>query len=214
VDRPEWLTVLPSTREVYLTLTNNSARGATGRPGIDIANPRVDNTFGHILRWTEDGNNAAATGFRWSFFVQAGDPRSATSAKRGNIKGDTFGSPDGIWADDRGVVWIQTDISTSALGTGDYVNIPTDMMMAADPRTGDIRRFLTGPRGCEVTGVVTTPDMRTMFVNIQHPGEPSSGDSNPNNTGAISTWPDGPGVARPRAATVVIRKDDGGIVGT
>jgi secreted PhoX family phosphatase len=214
MDRPEWTTVMPGSREVYVTLTNNSARGTTGRPGTDAANPRAENTFGHVLRWTENGSNPTATSFRWSIFVQAGDPRNANSAKRGNIRGDTFGSPDGIWADSRGVVWIQTDISTSALGTGDYVNIPTNMMLAADPRTGTIRRFLTGPRGCEVTGMTATPDLKTFFVNIQHPGEPASGDSNPNNTGAISTWPDGPGVARPRAATVVIRKDDGGIIGT
>ncbi len=213
MDRPEWITVMPN-RDVYLALTNNSARGASGRPGVDAANPRVDNTFGHIVRWTEDGANPTALTFRWSIFVQAGDRANANAAKRGNIRGDTFGSPDGLWGDSRGVLWIQTDISTSALGTGDYVNIPTNMMLAADPATGDVRRFLTGPRGCEVTGVTVTPDMRTMFVNIQHPGEPASGDSNPNATGAISTWPDGPGIARPRAATVVIRKGDGGIVGT
>jgi uncharacterized protein len=214
MDRPEWLTVLPTTREVFLTLTNNSARGTTGRPGTDAANPRAENTFGHVVRWTEEGGNPTATTFRWSIFVSAGDRTNANAAKRGNIRGDTFGSPDGIWADNRGLVWIQTDISTSALGTGDYVNIPTNMMLAADPTTGDIRRFLTGPRGCEVTGVITTPDMRSMFVNIQHPGELASGDANPNNPGAVSTWPDGPGVGRPRAATVVIRKDDGGVIGT
>jgi uncharacterized protein len=39
-----------------------------------------------------------------------------------------FGSPDGLGTDSRGVWWIQTDISTSALGTGDAVNIPTSMI--------------------------------------------------------------------------------------
>jgi uncharacterized protein len=214
MDRPEWITVMPTTRDVYLSLTNNTARGATGRPGVDTANPRVDNAFGHIVRWTEEGSNPTATSFRWSIFVQAGDRANANAAKRGNIKGDMFGSPDGLWGDSRGVLWIQTDISTSALGAGDYINISTNMMMAADPATGDIRRFLTGPRGCEVTGITATPDLRTFFVNIQHPGEPASGDSNPNATGAISTWPDGPGVGRPRAATVVIRKNDGGVIGS
>jgi hypothetical protein len=214
MDRPEWITVMPSTRDVFVTLTNNNQRGGSGVPGVDASNPRADNTFGHIVRWTEDGRNPAATTFRWSIFVQCGDRASATAAKRGSIRGDTYGSPDGIWADARGVLWIQTDISTSALGTGDYVNIPTNMMLAADPTTGDTRRFLTGPRGCEVTGMIATPDMRTLFVNIQHPGEPASETSNPNAPGAVSTWPDGPGVGRPRAATVVIRKDDGGVIGT
>lgn len=81
---------------------------AWGDPVSGGPRPRADNTFGHILRWTEDGNDPTATSFRWSIFVQAGDPRSSTSAKRGNIKGDTFGSPDGLWADRRGVLWIQT----------------------------------------------------------------------------------------------------------
>jgi uncharacterized protein len=214
MDRPEWITVMPGTREVFVTLTNNTQRGTTGRPGTDAANPRVDNAFGHIVRWAEAGNDPTATTFKWSIFVQCGDPRNANTAKRGNIKGDTYGSPDGLWGDDRGVLWIHTDISTSTLGTGDYANIPTNMTLAADPRTGQTRRFLTGPRGCELTGFAAPPDQKTMFVNIQHPGEPASEVSNPNAPGAISTWPDGPGVARPRSATVVIRKDDGGVIGT
>ena len=213
MDRPEWVAVHPQSRDAYLTLTNNSTRGATGGPPTDPPNPRASNTMGHIIRWTEAGSDAAAQTFRWSIFVLAVDPRHAEANKRGNIKGDAFGSPDGLWFDARGVLWIQTDVSTSALNTGDYTNIGNNMMLAADPATGQIQRFLTGPRGCEVTGVIMTPDMRTMFVNIQHPGEPSSGDNNPNNTGAISTWPDGPGIGRPRSGTVVIRKADGGVIG-
>ena len=47
----------------------------------------------------------------------------------------------------------------------------TNQLLCADPRTREVRRFLVGPRGCEITGVITTPDQRTMFVNVQHPGE-------------------------------------------
>ena len=50
-----------------------------------------------------------------------------------------------------------------------------------------------------------------MFVNIQHPGEPASDLSDPEKPKAISSWPDG---SRPRAATVVIRKVDGGVIGS
>jgi secreted PhoX family phosphatase len=87
-------------------------------------------------------------------------------------------------------------------------------MLAADPATGEVRRFLTGPRGCEITGVTATPDGRTLFVNIQHPGESPSERSDPANPKAISSWPDGPAGGRPRSATVVVRRQDGGIVGT
>jgi secreted PhoX family phosphatase len=213
MDRPEWVAVHPQTGEVYITLTNNTTRGGTGG-AVDSANPRANNVFGHIVRWNETGSDAAATTFRWNVFVLAGDRANADAAKRGNIRGDAFGSPDGLWIDDRGVLWIQTDISTSAINAGDYANLGNNMMLAADPATGDIKRFLTGPRGCEVTGVITTPDGRNMFVSIQHPGEPASGDNNPNNRGAISTWPDGPGIGVPRSATIVIRRTDGGGVGS
>ena len=87
-----------------------------------------------------------------------------------------------------------------------------NQMLAADPATGEIRRLLTGPAGCELTGVVTTPDRRTLFVNIQHPGETPSERSEPRNPTAVSAWPDG--AHRPRSATVVIRRRDGGLIGT
>lgn len=213
MDRPEWIAVNPLNKDVYVTLTNNSNRGVGTNAATDAANPRAANTFGHIVRWAESGGDPAALRFAWNIFVQAGDPANANPAKRGNINGDLFGSPDGLWFDQRGVLWIQTDVSTSTLGRGDYVNFGNNQMLAADVSTGEIRRFLTGPNGCEVTGVVTTPDGRTMFVNIQHPGESPSENSDPANPTAISSWPDGPGAGRPRSATVVIRKTDGGIIG-
>ena len=212
MDRPEWIAIHPKTREVYCTLTNNSTRGTEKGPAVDASNPRANNVYGHIVRWREQGADPTATAFEWDVFVLAGDPRHTDAEKRGNVKGDVFGSPDGLWFDERGVLWIQTDASTSALGTPDYANIGSNQMLAADVATGEIRRFLTGPSNCEVTGVVTTPDGRTMFVNIQHPGETPSERSNPANPTAVSSWP-GNG-ARPRSATVVIRKKDGGVIGT
>jgi uncharacterized protein len=215
MDRPEWIAVNPQNKEVYITLTNNSNRGVGTNAATDAANPRANNTFGHIVRWVENGGDPAALRFAWNIFVQAGDPASTDPNKRGNIKGDVFGSPDGLWFDQRGVLWIQTDVSTSTLGRGDYINFGNNQMLAANTRTGEIRRFLTGPNGCEITGVVCTPDGRTMFINVQHPGESPSENSDPNNTTAISSWPDGPGRAgRPRSATVVIRRNDGGVIGS
>jgi secreted PhoX family phosphatase len=105
-------------------------------------------------------------------------------------------------------------MSTSAMGKGDLKNFGNNMMLAADVLTGEVRRFLVGPAGCEVTGVTETPDGRTMFVNIQHPGETPSELNNPANPRAISNWPEQKPTGRPRSATVVIRKQDGGIIGT
>ncbi|MFM2053269.1 MAG: hypothetical protein RL456_1306 [Pseudomonadota bacterium] len=211
MDRPEWTAVDPVSKEVYCTLTNNSNRGGNNHPAVDAANPRANNTMGHIIRWKEDGDLDARR-FAWNHFVLAGDPTLARADAKGDIRGDRFGSPDGLWIDPRGTMWIQTDVSTSALGKGDYAGLPNNQMLACDPTKGEIRRFLLGPAGCEVTGVVMTPDLRTMFVNIQHPGESPSERSDPADPMKISRWPDGTG--RPRSATVVIRKDDGGVIGS
>jgi hypothetical protein len=144
----------------------------------------------------------AALKFRWDVFTLAGEDKG-------------FGSPHGLWFDPRGVLWIQTDVSTSVLNRGPYAKLGNNQMLAADVTTGEIRRFLTGPAGCEITGVTIAPDGRSLFVNIQHPGEPASERSNPQTPRAISNWPDfRPDGRRPRAATLVIRREDGGTIGT
>jgi uncharacterized protein len=209
MDRPEWIDI-DKQGWVYCTLTNNSDRGAPGRSPTDAANPRTNNTMGNIIRWKEDGDFDGET-FRWNHFVLAGDPTLSRTEAKGNVKGDAFACPDGLWTDSRGVLWIQTDMSTSAMGKGDLVNLGNNAMLAADVSTGEIRRFLTGPTGCEITGATQTPDARTFFINIQHPGESPSERSDPQAPTKISSWPTG---GRPRSATVVIRRKDGGIVGT
>lgn len=214
MDRPEWIAVHPQTREVYCTLTNNSRRGAAQVAGVDQANPRASNTFGHIIRWREQGNDPASTRFQWDIFVLAGDPQHPDANKRGNIHGDAFGSPDGLWFDESGLLWIQTDVSTSVLNKGDYARLGNNQMLVADVRSGEIRRFLTGPKGCEITGAIMTPDQRNLFINIQHPGETSSERNDPAKPKAVSSWPQGEAGGRPRSSTVVIRRKDGGVIGS
>jgi hypothetical protein len=197
MDRPEWVAQNPITRELYCALTNNSRRGGTGRPGTDAANPRANNVYGHIIRWYETDLDPASETYTWDIFLLGGES-TATQ--------DRFGSPDGLWFDPLGRLWIQTDASTSVLGQGDYADLTNNQMLAADPLTGETRRFLVGPRGCEVTGIAMTPDMTAMFVNFQHPGEPANERNDPANPTAFSSWPDG---VRPRSSTVVIRRSDG-----
>ena len=248
MDRPEWTGARPrlngySEVEVYCTLTNNNRRGssatpssnkadgsttaASARPAVDAANPRADNVYGHIIRWREAGKTVTATRFAWDLFAQAGDTATAKSpAARyiGDINDNPhgsadYGAPDGLWFDGFGRLWVQTDQIGD--GSGDFVNIGGNMMVCADPATGETRRFLTGPNKCEVTGVTMTPDGRTMFVGVQHPGE----DAPWSNPTQFSNWPQSQwsfaadGVTplpagRPRSAVVVITKDDGGVIGT
>ena len=212
MDRPEWIDI-DKQGWVYCTLTNNSNRADGKGADVDAANPRKNNTTGNIIRWKDDGDFDGRA-FQWNHFVLAGDPANERIEAKGNVKGDAFGCPDGLWTDARGVLWIQTDMSTSAMGKGDLALLGNNAMLAADVRTGDIRRFLTGPAGCEITGATATPDGRTMFINIQHPGESPSEKSDPEAPRKVSNWPDFRADGRPRSATVVIRKNDGGVIGT
>ena len=208
--RPEWVSVDEVTKDVYVTLTNGNDTATTVPRSVV---PRASNdVYGSILKWAETGGDNRSLTFDWDLFVLAGD---RTRDPRVDIQGDAFGSPDGIWSDPDRRVWIQTDVSNGSQRRGDYVNLGNNMMLAADPETREIRRFLTGPNGCEITGVITTPDQRAMFINVQHPGEATTalGAPTPANPSAVSSWPTG-GKSRPRAATVVITKDDGGVIGT
>lgn len=212
MDRPEWGAVDPANGDVYFTLTNNSRRTAAQ---TDEANPRVGNPHGHIIRWAETGGDHAATTFDWDIFMFAGtsgefgtDPSIGQDPKGDPLTADNIlSSPDGMWIDPDSRVWIQMDSGA----TDPFGNCA---MLAADPTTGDLKRFLVGPLGQEITGVITTPDQKTMFINVQHPGD----DTTPANFAAgnyASAWPDNnPGQFPPRSATVVIWKDDGGIIGS
>jgi secreted PhoX family phosphatase len=189
------------------------------------------NPNGHIIRWKEA--SPEATTFTWDIYLFGA--ASDASPDNVNLSGlgtdNDFSSPDGLWFSHKtGLVWIETDDSA-------YTDVTNCMLLAAIPGTvGDgmtktitnvsqdgmardvttrvgkapgtnLRRFLVGPKDCEITGVAETPDGTALFVNIQHPGETS-----PRLDARISTWPGGPGT-RPRSSTVVITRDGGGVIG-
>ena len=191
------------------------------------------NVNGHIIRWRESGGLAAATQFQWDVFLFGAKAGAQTDVNL-SVLTDTndFSSPDGLCFDSRGLLWIQTDDAA-------YTDVSNCMLLAAVPgQVGDgrqtqaaggsptyvgasatpsnVRRFLVGPKGCEITGVTLTPDHRTLFVNIQHPGEGMPASFSANRYG--SHWPDSQWTsgsqARPRSATLVVTRVDGGEVGT
>ncbi len=213
MDRPEWLAIDPNSGWVYCTLTNNSTRGAAGQPAADAANPRNMNAHGHIIRWKESGDFNAVQ-FEWNHLVLAGDPAMARPEAKGNIKGDLFACADGLAFDPAGRLWIQTDMHASQMYKGEFVNLGNNQMLAYDAASGQIKRFLTGPTNSEVTGAAWTPDGKHLFVNIQHPGENAGDRSDPAEPAKFSNWPDYTPGGRPRSSTVVIRKMDGGIIGS
>jgi uncharacterized protein len=203
MDRPEWFAVNPKDKSVYVTLTNNSNRGTTGNPGTNAANPRSPNIDGHVIKIVENGSDPLATTFKWEIFILAGDVALAEANRKGNLPADAaLSSPDCVNVDAMGRVWIQSDYDSTAANMQNFGNC---MMTYVNPVTKEARRFLTGPIGCEITGLTFTPDMKSLFINIQHPGEDKVGSSR---------WPHGNATLPPRSGTVLIRKDDGGVIGS
>ncbi|BBH35848.1 PhoX family phosphatase [Pseudomonas sp. St290] len=203
MDRPEWIVVSPKDGQVYCTLTNNSKRGEDGQP-VDGPNPRAKNVYGQILRWRTDRDDHASKTFSWDLFVVAGNPTvHAGTPKAGssNINAQNmFNSPDGLGFDKAGRLWILTDGDSS--NAGDFAGMGNNQMLCADPNSGEIRRFMVGPVGCEVTGISFAPDQKALFVGIQHPGE---------NGG--STFPEHLPNGKPRSSVMVITREDGGVIG-
>ncbi|GAB4261866.1 MAG: PhoX family phosphatase [Pararhodobacter sp.] len=202
MDRPEWVAVNPHAIEGYCALTNNTRRGTRTNAGGDPTpvggpNPREANQYGQIVRWFPHDEDHASTTFDWDLYVMAGNPTvhaDAYGGSRNVTPGNMFNAPDGMAFDTTGLLWIQTDGDDS--NTGDFAGMGNNQMLAGDPETGEIARFLTGPTGCEVTGLCWSADRRTMFVGIQHPG---------------GHWPDGAGL--PRSAVIAVRRADGAPVG-
>ncbi|HBU86783.1 MAG TPA: phosphatase [Acinetobacter sp.] len=239
MDRPEWCTVNPVNGEVYVTLTNNSNRGKDY--ATDAANPRnytdlyngtkeqKGNVNGHIIRFKETDDKTTAETFKWDIYLFGAE---ASMASNINLSGLTdnndLSSPDGMWFDPRGVLWIQTD-------DGAYTDVTNCMMLAALPgQIGDgaaattsngqqtlvgakvtdstLRRFLVGPKQCEITGIAMTPDHKAIFINVQHPGEDSKSYSTPDSNWPATQKDPSNKTARPRSATVVITRKDGGVI--
>lgn len=202
MDRPEWVAVNPIKVEAYCALTNNKNRAVKTNAGGDETpvsgpNPRAENNYGQIVRWYPDADDHASDTFKWDLYVMAGNPTVHNDAYAGsdNInEGNLFNSPDGMVFDKNGMLWIQTDGKDS--NEGDFAGMGNNQMLVGDPITGEIKRFMTGPKGSEVTGVAFSSDRRTIFAGIQHPG---------------GTFPDG--VGSPRSTIVAITKNDGTIIG-
>ena len=207
MDRPEWVAANPNKAEVCCALTNNKNRGKEPNAGGDATpvggpNPRKGNKYGQIVRWIPDNADHTASGFSWDLFVMAGNPRVHRGSEAGsrNVTADNmFNSPDGLKFDSRGGLWIQTDGKYS--NKGNYAGQGNNQMLLGNTLTGEIKRFLVGPRQCEVTGLCWSTDRRTMFVGIQHPGKKGHGH-----------FPGG-GSSIPRSSIIAVTRDDGGQIG-
>jgi len=189
MDRPEDVEPNPVNKKIYIALTNNSARGAEGREGPTAPNPRPSNRTGHIIELSEPNNNYAATTFRWEIFMLCGLPDDPSTYFAGYDKSQVspIGAPDNVAFDNQGNLWIATDGAASAIKYSDGLfAVPV-----TGRQRGNLQQFFSTVAGSEVCGPEFTPDNRSLFLAIQHPGEGGTFEE------PISTWPDRVGLPRP-----------------
>jgi secreted PhoX family phosphatase len=214
----------------------------------DAAN-KAGNINGHIVRWRESGNNPAALSFEWDIYVFGAETDDINNANV-NLSGLTaenfLSAPDGLWFSKKtGIMYIQTDDGAftnesscmllaaipGTVGDGNTVSVTSTVGSATKTVTtkvgkvGQLKRLLTGPIDCEITGITETYDGKALFINIQHPGENTT-KGNLDTANTLSSWPynnsdstgNPPSGAtksnRPRSATIVLTRIDGGVIGT
>jgi uncharacterized protein len=203
MDRPEELEPNPVTGRVYVNLTNNSRRTADK---INPPNPRGPNAHGHILELIPPGGRGqdadhTADVFAWDFLLMAGDAASGAVYHPGTEVWLT--SPDNSVVDNQGRLWIATDSGSPLIPDG---------LFACDTEGHGralVKFFYAAPIGAEVCGPEFTPDNRTLFLAVQHPGDtPGARFETPG-----TRWPDFADDMPPRPSVVVITREDGKVIG-
>ena len=200
------------------------------------------NVNGHIIRLAHAKPSDAS--FKWDLYLTASEAGADKGMINLSSLTDTndLSSPDGlVFSEATGICWIQTDDGaytdvtncmlmaampgkvgdgtkkTLTYKRGDGSDKTIDTYLGKAPTEANFKRFLVGPKGAEITGWCETPDGKAMFVNIQHPGENTKMADVNNPDKFESQWPANAGYGtgkRPRSATIVITKLDGGLVGS
>ncbi len=220
---------------------NSNPRAYSDAKGSSTSKGNVN---GHILRVREGSAGATATSFNWDVYLfgaQADADKGLINLS--NLTADQdFSSPDGIaFSPSTGICWIQTDDGaytdvtncmmlaaipgkvgdgakkTLAHKKADGSTLNVDTYVGKEPTTDTLKRFLVGPKDCEITGLCESPDGKSLFINIQHPGEGTKMADIADTSKYTSQWPANAGYGagkRPRSATIVITKNDGGRIGS
>lgn len=168
LDRPEDIDFDPLTGHVLVTLTNNKPAG---------------NYYGKILKIVEK------------------DPSSLTFSHDTFLAGGKeigFACPDNMIFDPKGNLWFTSDISDRDMNAGHYAGLGNNALFVfirSGEKAGQIIRVAQAPNDAEFTGPCFSPDYKTLFLSVQHPGEGGSPDK------PTSTWPDG---SIPRSSVVML----------
>lgn len=172
LDRPEDIEFDPLTGHVFIALTNNK---------------KAKNYYGSILKIIEDNNDPASLTFKHETFITGGPKHS-------------FACPDNMVFDPQGNLWFTSDISGAEIGRGAYEGLGNNglfVFLRNGVHQGKVIRVANAPNEAELTGPCFSPDYKTLFLSVQHPGELTTDLKNP-----TSRWPDG-GV--PKSAVITLQ---------
>ncbi|MDN4071753.1 PhoX family protein [Fictibacillus terranigra] len=173
-DRPEDVEISPLDQTVFIAHTNNDKHG---------------NIHGHITRFFEKDSDHGAAEFDFEIFAAGG-------------RQSGFSAPDNLTFDSNANLWTVTDISSDKLNTAVWTSFKNNgmfMIPTAGRDKGVAFQFASAPVQAELTGPCFTPDERTLFLSVQHPGEETKDKLHP-----TSTWPQVRGGNRPRPSVVAI----------
>ncbi len=173
LDRPEDIEIDPFDGSVLVSLTNNKPKG---------------NYMGSILKLVEKDGKHDALEFTAETYYAGGVETG-------------FCCPDNMAFDPAGNLWITSDISGSEIGTENYAGFGNNGLYVI-PRhgkdAGKVFQVASAPIDAELTGPYFSPDGKTLFLSVQHPGENS-----PSMDELTSHWPEG-GTSVPKPSVVCI----------
>ncbi|UNY98521.1 DUF839 domain-containing protein [Zhouia spongiae] len=156
LNRPEDIEIDPITGNIFITLTNNKGK---------------NDFHGSILKIEETDGAFDALTFKASTYKAGGEENG-------------FSCPDNLAFDMSGNLWITSDMSGSAMNRADepYMSFKNNSLFVI-PRygkdAGKVIRVASAPRDAELTGPWFSPDGKTLFLSVQHPGEQTKDIRNP-----------------------------------
>jgi hypothetical protein len=183
LDRPEdveWNPKDPSgTPTLYLAFTEHGRLTALDQQGRRIGTAgadastrsRTSNTTGELfaIREADPANPGTSRTFRFYVAWKGSKPAA------GQDQTYAAGKPDNIAIDREGGVWFGTDGNYLLNGKADsiyYLDLdPAHRTGVPNPTYGKAFRVAAMPSDAETTGPAFSPDMKTLFLSVQHPGE-------------------------------------------
>ena len=166
LDRPEDIKIDPFNDNVIIALTNNYSK---------------NNMHGSILKIIEKDGKHDAVEFDYDTLISGGVSTG-------------FSCPDNLLFDKAGNLWFTSDITGSKMNKDpEYIPFKNNglfVLIRNGIQAGEIIQIASAPIDAEFTGPCFSPDGKTLFLSVQHPGEKSRSKNN-----LTSLWPkkkDGP----------------------